>query len=85
MPHDQPKQDNHLHEATLAEARQRLQGVAYGLGQKVGRVDAAGAFVYVALALWLAEWGDVKTAEYLRDLADHVERSGEADAQHRSH
>lgn len=77
MPRDQD-----ANEKLLAETRERLKGIACALGKLIDRADVAGTFLYVWLALALEEWGDLKTAEYLRDLADSVHRADDVPSPH---
>ena len=61
----------------LEEARQRLGSVATGLCRKLDPLDVAGSFAAIGAEVLAHELGRKEAANYLRKLADELERDAQ--------
>lgn len=60
-------------EREIQKARAHLTVVAAGLATKFGALDAGAVLLGAAVGALLTEFGDDRTAEYLRGVADAIE------------
>jgi hypothetical protein len=61
-------------EDQLARVRRRMSMLAHDLAGRLGPMDAAGTLIGAAVGLLETTYGQAKTVDYLRGVAEELER-----------